>query len=580
MSPPTRMGPPRDLAALLRFVESGCLAAPRRSREMASAIRMVGAWTYWPLEQLPTDPAALRRHLKKVDLSQLGVSKVRFRNVLSLLKRALRLARVKNSNRPIAEAVSPGWRTVLALLEQEPYIRSSLAPFARFCSSWGIEPHDVSNDVGLQYLEELIHTSLNKTPETTHQTVCRAWEQARARIAGWPNIQLVVPCYQKVWTQPLSAFPSSFQAELEEYLRWRSQTRPSDLLDETALDRPLKPLSIKTVRYQLRQAASALVISGVPIEQIGSLAVLANPSNFKAALRVILDRERADPSNTRTAGMIAHAIRVMAKHYIRLSAAELEVLNTITNRLSQHRPGLTEKNRRFLAQFRDPDVQGQFLSFPPMAVDRLLRSGVRTRAQAVRMSLLVALDLLIWAPMRIGNLASLRYDEDIRFPRHADGEAVIQIASHKVKNEEPLEHILPADVTRRLEYFLRNVHPMLDEGSPWLFPGDTNRPKRSDTLSKQLTQLVRKELCIRFSPHQIRHFMAMIHLDARPGDIETPRRVLGHRSAATTANIYDGFSMVRASRVHGELIQQRRRYQAKLDTTSGGRTVRRSPRRR
>ncbi|MEO9191098.1 MAG: hypothetical protein ABI224_14040 [Acetobacteraceae bacterium] len=243
-SPPTAT-PPRDLAALLRVIEAGLLCGPRQAREIASAIRSLGAWLHTGLDRLPTDPAALRRHLAKLHSERVGVSPARFANVKSLLNRALALAGVKPANRPIAEALSPSWARLFLKLREEPYIRSSLSPFARFCSALAIEPNAISDKITAHYLEHLEQYSLRR-PATTHQTVCRAWEQARSRIAGWPEIAVTVPFYGATYTRPLTAFPASFQADLDSYLGRLGCEDVSDLLDPAAPVRPLKQSSIKT----------------------------------------------------------------------------------------------------------------------------------------------------------------------------------------------------------------------------------------------------------------------------------------------------------------------------------------------
>ena len=62
----------------------------------------------------------------------------------------------------------------------------------------------------------------------------------------------------------------------------------------------------------------------------------------------------------------------------------------------------------------------------------------------------------------------------------------------------------------------------------------------------------------------MRHLTAMMHTDARPGDLETARQLLGHRSLETTANSYNGFGQIAAAKRHSELIAERRSYVSRL----------------
>ncbi len=489
MTAPTPPKPPQHLAELLELIESGVLSEARQTREMACAIRTFGRWTRAPLDRLPTAPASLRRHLARLDYHAIGVSKGYFGNVKSLLNRALQLAGVKPANRPIAEVLTPAWRRLFERLHDHPYLRTGLAPFARFCAASDIEPNCVSDEVAQRYLDHLEKVSLTKNPRTSHQTVSRLWDRAAATVEGWPQTPLAVPVYAQRWTLKLSDFPTTLQQEMDAYLRRLGCDEPGDLLDDTAPIRPLKPSSIKTKRYEIRQFASALVISGVPIQEISSLAVLTSPENFRNALRVLITRPRKDMDKTKTAGQIAHTIRSIAKYHLPLSGQDLVVINNITRKLNVSTPGMTDKNRERLAQFRDESVLQQFLTYPSTELERLFRVGVQTRSKALEVSLLIAWEVNIFAPMRIGNLAALQLDLHIRLPRQSGGEAVILIPGAQVKNRQPLYYHLPPRSTELLVLYIERIRPMLEpEASDYLFPV-RGKPKRADTLSKQLKHL-------------------------------------------------------------------------------------------
>ena len=389
---------PRNLEDLLRAVSTAGLCNQRQARECQSAIRSLGKWLGRPLSLIPTDPAALRRHFATLNPTTLHVRPARVANVKSLVAKALDLAGVRPSNRPVAEALTPAWQHLFMQLSGDRYLTSSLAPFARFCAQSGIEPVAVSDETTAKYLDHLERTALVKRPRTVHQTLCRTWNMARAKLRGWPAISLAVPSYAETFSLELAAFPASFNADLEAYLAQLSCDDPVDLLDEAAPPRPLRPNSIKTKRYQIRVFASALVLTGVPIESITSLAVLTRPENFKRGLRFMLDRPREDLGSTRSAGFFAHTIRSIAKYRLRAPEAELALIGTITARLSHHEPGMTDKNRGRLAQFEDRAVLQQFLDLPSIEIDRLRRKGSLTRNDAVRFSILVALEILLHAP--------------------------------------------------------------------------------------------------------------------------------------------------------------------------------------
>jgi integrase len=53
---------------------------------------------------------------------------------------------------------------------------------------------------------------------------------------------------------------------------------------------------------------------------------------------------------------------------------------------------------------------------------------------------------------------------------------------------------------------------------------------------------------LRVHPHLFRHLGAKLYLDANPGEYETVRRVLGHRSLQTTIDFYTGLETPAAVR--------------------------------
>ncbi len=509
----------------------------------------------------------------------LNVRPARVANVRSLIAKALDLAGVRPSNRPVAEVLTPAWRNLFAKLTigDDRYLRSSLAPFARFCATSGIEPDAVSDQASGRYLEHLEHTALVKQPrDKALRTVCRAWNMARGKVDEWPATVLTVPMYAVTFSLQLAAFPAAFRADLEACLARLSCDDPVDLLDDTAPPRALRPNSIKTKRYQLRVFASALVHTGVPIESIIALEILTRPDNFKRGLRFLLDRPRKDLDNTRSAGFIAHTVRTVAKYWVRVSEADLASIAAITARLSRHEPGMTDKNRARLAQFQDPDVLQRFLDLPSIEIDRLRRKGIAARSVAVRYSNLIAWEILLHAPMRIANLASLTVGVSIRLPlRGQRGEALITLARRTVKNRRQQQYILPEDVTARVAYYVEKVTLWLVDGTTdALFPNSDGRPKRSDTLSKQISAIIRDAAGLEFNPHLFRHLAAKICLDERPGSYDATRRLLGHNSAQTTYESYQGLETDSASRMHSDLIRSKRQYVPNSERPRLGRRLR------
>jgi len=61
---------------------------------------------------------------------------------------------------------------------------------------------------------------------------------------------------------------------------------------------------------------------------------------------------------------------------------------------------------------------------------------------------------------------------------------------------------------------------------------------------------------LQLSPQQFRHLGAKVVLDAEPGNFETVRQLLGHKSLHVTVSAYTGISSRRAARHHQHLTEQ------------------------
>ncbi len=59
-------------------------------------------------------------------------------------------------------------------------------------------------------------------------------------------------------------------------------------------------------------------------------------------------------------------------------------------------------------------------------------------------------------------------------------------------------------------------------------------------MSQQITEVIARETGLVMTPHQFRHLAAMLYLEDHPGEYETVRRVLGHKSMKTTTDFYTG----------------------------------------
>lgn len=79
-----------------------------------------------------------------------------------------------------------------------------------------------------------------------------------------------------------------------------------------------------------------------------------------------------------------------------------------------------------------------------------------------------------------------------------------------------------------------------------------------NTLSRSVFRTIRKRTGLDVNVHLFRHLAAMLYLEARPGEYEAVRRLLGHTQLSRTLNSYAGFEAGTATRLFGDIIDAER----------------------
>jgi integrase len=171
--------------------------------------------------------------------------------------------------------------------------------------------------------------------------------------------------------------------------------------------------------------------------------------------------------------------------------------------------------------------------------------------------LALAIRILSFAPIRIGNLAAIRIGENLIRPAGPNGPWWIVFPDYDVKNRLPLEFELDKATSRLIDQYLTDFRPPLTRGhrSDWLFPGEDGSHKGAATLSDQISARVHKATGVALTAHQFRHAAAAIFLKHRPGEYELVRRLLGHRSITTTTRFYAGLESLQATRIFGDIVE-------------------------
>ena len=499
---------------------------PTRRRDLRSALATIARLLGKTPDRVPANINWMYIRLRQVAPAAHKMSPKRFQNIKSDAIKALELTGCSRARADWLRPPCPAWTALLDKLVDK-HDRWKLTQLAQYCTALGVSPEAVNDDHTRGLLTTLIKESFQKRPEHKVAEAIKAWNRLRREVDGWPDIQLSkLPRKKEPWTFPLEQFPQSFQ---EDVANWINRLANPDLLDEDAPAKPLRPSTIKHREFQLQEVASALVRSGMPIEEIDSLAVLVELENIKRALRFMMERFEGKP--TEAIKGVAVCLQAVARHHVRLDEAQIKSISAMIKRLGRDVDGLREKNRQRLMQLEDPANLAKLLHLPAALVKIAQRlEKTKPRKAALKLQAALAIEILLNAPMRAGNLSTLHLERHLRAVGAGRTRKIhIHIPAEEVKNDKALDYKLPHNVAVLLDLYLTKARPIL-EGQPsdYLFPNQKGGPKPSSHLSRFIKETILEHTGLIINAHLFRSIAGKIHSLVQPGDFVTLSHVLNN----------------------------------------------------
>ena len=127
--------------------------------------------------------------------------------------------------------------------------------------------------------------------------------------------------------------------------------------------------------------ASLLVISGVPLQDVTSLASLVEIPHARAILKTC--RARVAESSSQLHHM-ALLLKVIAEGWVKTPVETVDTLARYARNIARPAGRMTEKNRTRLRQFDNPENMRRVLNLPRKIFSELKRGGPPDRAAALR----------------------------------------------------------------------------------------------------------------------------------------------------------------------------------------------------
>lgn len=538
---------------LLRGADAG---SPERKLQI-SAINTLANVSGCAPDDLPADAPALRRHLETISPAMAGLTKGSWASVRSRIRKALEVAGVKVMASRRMTPLSDAWAPLYKALPKSGW-QASVTRLIGYLSGCGVAPCDVCDHWIERFALSLDAGSLRGRPNILVRSAIRGWNFAVERVPGWPQQRLTLPLIQrKGYVLSTNDFPVSFQESLSKYLAFLAS--PPD--DEDAPPRGLRPITVRLREFQVRQMASALVHQGVPIEDITSVMALATPLNIDIICEFFINRN-GRPNCSQLQGFLI-LLGSLAKYHIK-DQQLTELINRRRRKLAGgkgRRVGMTEKNRRRIAVFRDPRLVRDMLLLPYKLLKRAESGSVLPKDAARLVRAAVAIELEIMCPIRLQNLSEINADTDL--VRHQSGKrAVVHlfIPGKRTKNGEDIEMELPKQTVALIDLYLAKYRHLLiapehrGKGPRFLFPRSNGDAKVGRIFASGLCRVLERELGIDFNIHLFRHLSCFLYLRSHPGQLDVMRRVLGHRDLETTNRFYADIQQSDAFKLFDEHI--------------------------
>ena len=539
-----------SLRSLLDMLQDDQTLPEPRRREMMSAVRTIAKVLKREPHLIPAAPHQLRDLLNRALPTAVGVSSTRFRNAKSLLRKTLALYNPSVMPACSRAALHPAWAVLLEQAAAKPVLRG-ISRFSKYCSAVGIPPGEVTQDVYDQFYEDLVAHCLIRSPRETQQTAGHAWNKARQCVPGWPQVTLSIGNFRLNPSLRWSAFPDSFQQDVEAFLTPRSD----DVFDLSSDTPQMRASSAQGKRIAFRQFGTCLVESGRDPMSLRSMADIVTVDAARDGLAVL--HKRAAGQKTSRNHTMAYLLLSVARHWTKSDPETIKALGIFCRNLRPRKDGMTPKNRLRLKQFDNPKLLGALLNLASTMMAEACSKSNPTAAEARIAQLAVAIEILLMAPLRVKNLAELEVGRTLILDGSTIGHIVIDHS--EVKNDLDIEIPLPDSSLRLINVYLKRFHPLLaPPGCRMLFPSADGGHKRLPVLSEQIRKCAGLRCGIEINPHLFRHLAAKIYLDAFPGSYEIIRMLLGHKSIDTTIRTYCGTEFAHAFRQYDAHINRMR----------------------
>jgi integrase len=513
--------------------------------EIIAAFKRVAGMTGLTPHDIEATPKAIDALVVGLNAPLAGMTKGSFANVLSRVRRGLRVLGLMNIPKSSHAPLTDAWKSLVATLSTT--MRIKISRFSRHCAFNGIEPTSVNQAVFDEFGAVLDANLVGGTAKDAKKCAAIAWNFGRKHIKDWPDIEIVGPPASAArFTLPISAFSEGLRADID---IWHKRVSIAPENDEAAPSKPYRPATVESRLFDLRIIVSAMVQTGMEPTAIASMSDLLVISNVDATLQFLEHRLRTPYSATTARvltallGFAKYGPENCREHYPSIAKR----LKNFEANSGLRRTTMTEKNRRRITVFNDPAAVKRLLGLSKllmMEADKSTTPGVEAARKAM---VALAIEVLFANPQRAGNLYTLDLSRHFQHVGTGkDRRIFVHVDGAEVKNGEDIDFEVTPTAKAMLRHFLNRYRPILigkypqPEGVNFLFPGTKDGHLCHKAAWNMIGRETERHVGVKLSTHHFRHVTAHLVLTSQPGSYELVAKVLGHKDSTTTRRYYAG----------------------------------------
>ena len=430
---------------------------------------------------------------------------------------------------PLFAPLTPAWVAICNPIANKHDL-SFMRQLGSFSSEMGVEPHKVNESLLARY-EAAVRAKGSKRPTQFMRDTRKTWNNLSATLPGWPKTQLEVESHRINPSVGPEGLPETFILDVDSFLNRSSNggrfkpLRKGPRADATKID----------TRRKIFQLVTMLASKGWDLSTLSGLKDLVmDPKALDTILDTMWDggagEECAHHYNR------VRLLKSIAKDWAHCDEETLDLLKEAESSFRETTDGLTERNKAKIRQFADENNIRRLVMLPANVVEEL-RPDQPTLGEAIVVQSALATSLLLAAPVRAKNLASIDTKKHIH--RVSETNCYLVFPDHQVKNKVDLEYPLPLATIELLDLYLRVYRPLLlAEETNALFISRSGRQKTAAELGAQIPRFIKEYIGIDLNLHLFRHLAAFLFLKKYPGEFETVRKLLNHKSTRTTMKFY------------------------------------------